>query len=60
MTRETHVEYSNIVPGDSRAEKGMPDFVDTLDKEEIESIRVFLVTQANRIRNWQESRRKVE
>ena len=56
MTMETHGEYMDIVLAGTRAENGMADFADTLSEAEVEAIRVFLVTQANQLRNWQQSR----
>ena len=58
MTSETHATYGDIVLGGSRRERGMPSFTGTLDNLEIESIRVFLITEANKIRAWQEERRR--
>jgi mono/diheme cytochrome c family protein len=60
MTKEIHTQYADIVRGGSRANNGMPAFADTLSEAEIEAIRGFLVTQANRIRSWQESRQPAE
>ncbi|MFB3106303.1 MAG: cytochrome c, partial [Pseudomonadales bacterium] len=60
MTKEIHTQYADIVRRGSRAENGMPAFADTLSEAEIEAIRGFLVTQANRIRSWQESRQPAQ
>ena len=60
MTKETHAQYADIVRGGSRADNGMPAFADALSEAEIEAIRGFLVTQANRIRSWQESRQPAD
>ena len=60
MTAAIHVEYSNIVLGGALFDNGMPDFADTLNESEIQAIRGFLVTQANQLRDWQQSRREIE
>ena len=57
MTLETHGEYEAIVLGGSRSEQGMAGFADALGVEEIETIRVFIVNQANGLRQWQEERK---
>jgi quinohemoprotein ethanol dehydrogenase len=56
MTLETHGEYEDIVLGGSRADKGMAGFAEDLGADDIEAIRMFLVGQANQLRQWQEGR----
>ncbi len=57
MTLATHSEYEEIVMRGSRADKGMAGFADALSADDAEAIRMFLVTEANQIREWQQKRR---
>ncbi len=54
MTLQTHDEYKGIVLNGSRADKGMPGFADALSADEIEAIRLYLITEANEVREWQQ------
>jgi quinohemoprotein ethanol dehydrogenase len=56
MTREVHDTWDAIVLGGSRTDKGMLGFADTLDKAQTDAVRTFLITEANKIRNWQKAR----
>jgi quinohemoprotein ethanol dehydrogenase len=60
MTSQTHDEYEDIVLGGSRAEKGMAGFDGVLSAENIETIRAFLVVQANQLREWQQGRQTTD
>ena len=54
MTLDTHTEMEEIVIEGSRAERGMPEFADTLSSQQLESIRAFVVDQARRLQEFQE------
>ncbi len=54
MTLQTHDEYKGIVLNGSGADKGMPGFADALSADEIEAIRLYLITEANQVREWQQ------
>ena len=54
MTLDTHTEMEEIVIEGSRAERGMPEFEDTLSSQQLESIRAFVVDQARRLQEFQE------
>ncbi len=56
MTLGTHSEMGDIVIGGSRSQRGMPDFEDALNGEQLEAIRAFVVTQARDLREWQQNR----
>ena len=56
MSRETHANWNDIVLNGSRIDKGMLGFSDTLEPEQSEAVRAFLVVEANKIRDWQEAR----
>ncbi|MDB0051950.1 c-type cytochrome, partial [Gammaproteobacteria bacterium] len=56
MSLESHAAIRDIVLGGSRAQQGMPDFEDAISTEELESIRAFIVTQARRLRQYQQNR----
>ena len=60
MTLETHGEYEAIVLSGSLADKGMPGFADALSAEDIEAIRMFVLTEANALREWQQNSGKDE
>ena len=50
----------NIVLEGVRAQRGMPDFEDTLTNDQLEAIRAFIVTQARQLKQYQEDRRTEE
>ena len=54
MNLNTHSEMADIVIGGSRAERGMPEFEDTITPSQLESIRAFVVEQARRLKEFQE------
>jgi hypothetical protein len=54
MTQETHEQYTDIVMRGSRLDKGMAGFEGTLDVDQAEAIRVFVVSEANKIRERRE------
>jgi mono/diheme cytochrome c family protein len=56
MTLDTHGEMRDIVLGGVRSQRGMPDFEDALNDEQLEAIRAFVVTQARELREWQQNR----
>ena len=56
MTLQTHAEMENIVIGGSRAQQGMPDFEEAITRDQLETIRAFLVTQARQLQQFQQSR----
>ena len=60
MSTETHANWNEIVLNGSRIEKGMLGFSDTLEPEQSEAVRAFLVAEANKIREWQETRKALE
>ena len=50
MTEEIHSQYTDIVLRGSLLEKGMAGFEGTLDNDQAEALRAFVVTEANKIR----------
>ncbi len=54
MTRDTHDQYTDIVLQGSRLDKGMAGFEGTLDDDQAEAIRAFVVSEANKIRDRRE------
>ena len=54
MTEEIHGQYTDIVLRGSFLEKGMAGFEGTLDNDQAEAIRAFVVTEANKIRQRRE------
>ena len=56
MTQDVHDVFDAIVLGGSSEANGMPGFGDTLSSDDAEAIRGFLVSQANELRRWQQSR----
>ena len=53
MTAETHATYLAIVLGGSRSTLGMRSFDDSLDEQEVEVIRQFVISKANEARQAQ-------
>ena len=60
MTLETHAAFPDIVLAGQRADKGMPGFSGTLDEAQVEDVRAFLVTEANKIRELQKELAEAE
>ena len=54
MTLEVHGAFADIVLRGARAEQGMASFASVLAEPDIESIRAFLVSEANEIRALQQ------
>ena len=54
MTRDTHDQYTDIVLQGSRLDKGMAGFEGTLDDDQAEAIRAFVVSESNKIRERRE------
>ena len=50
MTEETHGQYTDIVLRGSLLDKGMAGFEGTLDNDQAEAIRAFIVSEAHKIR----------
>ncbi|MEC7893777.1 MAG: PQQ-dependent dehydrogenase, methanol/ethanol family [Pseudomonadota bacterium] len=54
MSLDSHSQMETIVLQGSRVQQGMPDFENTINKDELESIRAFVVTQARQLQQFQE------
>ncbi len=54
MTAEVHGAFRDIVLEGTLADKGMAGFADSLSDEEAESIRHFLIREANALKSAQQ------
>ena len=54
MPLDSHSEMEANVRRSSQIQQGMPDFENTINKDELESIRAFVATQARQLQQFEE------